>query len=170
MFIHSNVKDHLISDLLHLKCCLFFFLLNSINVLCKFCTLNFTNTSSSTKNMQIVLGLGGFQISLILKYILTAGYKRHFLIFLVPEQNIFSIKIKIATSWMLISFCEKLYHTTRKDHPFREKYCVKEDYSLSSVIERHSTWSQKKNQNTHLNVNIVKRIGQKNSLRTVKNY
>lgn len=59
---------------------------------------------------------------------------------------------------------------TRKDHPFREKYCVKEDYSLSSVMERHSTWSQNKNQDMHLNGNIVKWIGQKKPLRAIYVY
>jgi len=40
---------------------------------------------------------------------------------------------------MLISFCEKQYHMIRKNHSFREKYCVKVDYAFSSVMERHST-------------------------------
>lgn len=59
---------------------------------------------------------------------------------------------------------------TRTNHPFREKYNVQVDYSFSSVTERHSTQSQKKNQNMHLNGNIMQWIGQNKLLRTVKSY
>lgn len=69
-----------------------FFLLNSTNVphifiLSKFCTLNFTNTSILTKNMQMTLGLGSFQISLILRVFFSIRIQEILL-------NIFSTRTK----------------------------------------------------------------------------
>lgn len=59
---------------------------------------------------------------------------------------------------------------TRTDHAFREKYNIQVDYYFSCVMERHSTLSQKKNQNMHLNGNTMQWIGQNKPLRTVKSY